>query len=85
MKTFIEFMHSARQSPAQKAELSRQIAEDSAGVPVTVVPFGATGIPMHEPRAKKYSESAKDTGFLGAGLNASRAAAKRGARGATKC
>ncbi len=86
MKTFIEFMHSARPSMAQKAELSRQIAEDSAGVPVTVVPFGATGIPLHdEPREKKYSESAKDTGFLGAGLNASRAAAKRGARGATKC
>lgn len=85
MKTFAHASYSAVATLAQKAEQSRQIAEDSAGVPVTVVPFGATGIPLHEPREKKYSESAKDTGFLGAGLNASRAAAKRGARGATKC
>ena len=80
MKTFAHATYPAVQSIAQKAEQSRQIAEDSAGIPVTVVPFGKTGIPLHEPRAKKYSESAKDTGFLGAGLNASKAAATRGGK-----
>lgn len=80
MKTFVHASYSAVSTLAQKAEQSRQIAEDSAGIPVTVVPFGATGIPMHEPRAKKYSESAKDTGFLGAGMNASKAAATRGGK-----
>ena len=80
MKTFAHASYSAVATLAQKAEQSRQIAEDSAGVPVTVVPFGATGIPMHETRAKNFTESAKDTGFLGAGLNASKAAAKRGGK-----
>jgi len=75
MKTFTHATYSAVQSIAQKAEQSRQIAEDSAGIPVTVVPFGATGIPMHEPRAKKYSEW-----FFGAGMNASKAAATRGGK-----
>ena len=75
MKTFAHATYSAVQSIAKKAEQSRQIAEDSAGIPVTVVPFGKTGIPLHEPGAKKYSEWS-----FGRGMNASKAAATRGGK-----
>ena len=80
MKTFVHASYSAVSTLAQKAEQSRQIARESVGIPVTVVPYGATGLQVQDPKKKKITVASADTGFLGTGLKASRSADKRGGK-----